>query len=124
MVETSQQSDTDLSPLERILQTERENERRLRLAEEAAAAQVARARQQAAAIKAQEAERGRQQGQAEYDAILEAARQEAEQIVTQARDRATALRADARSHLPAMVERILALVLGEAGVEATIGPEE
>jgi len=105
------------NPLEHILQAERDNERQIRLAEEAAAALIAQARQQAVAIKAEGVERGRRQGRAEHDAILEAARQEAGRIVDQAREQAGALAADARSHLPAMVDRILAAVLGKGRLD-------
>ncbi|NPV68879.1 MAG: hypothetical protein HPY64_17255 [Anaerolineae bacterium] len=106
-----------LSPLERILQAERDAERRLREAEEGAAAQLARARQQAAATKADAVQRGRQQGQAEHDAILEAAHREAAEIVDQARQRAASLTATPQAYVPAMVERILAIVLGRVRAE-------
>lgn len=104
--------EVDLTPLEQIRQCEADMTRRVLAAHDAAEKTIAKAAQEAAAIKKQAQETGSREGQARFREIVLKATEEAELLVAQAKHREEELRRDGDRRMDVAVRRAVNLILG------------
>ncbi|MEJ2601427.1 MAG: V-type ATPase subunit subunit G family protein [Anaerolineales bacterium] len=111
-------SDVELSPLDQIRQTEAEVTRAVAAACQAAEEIVAQAQREAAQIKQEAKQSGVRQGQARFRETISNAEEEVRDIVTEAKERANALRRKGQKRMDRGVRQAVRMVIG-LGEEGT-----
>jgi len=107
-------SSDHLPPLERIRQAERDCAQLIRAAQADAEERKVAARTEASRLKQEAAARGRQQGEHDYRAAMDAADQVAQHIVDQARAHASHLLQNSETYGETMVAQALEIIRGFA----------
>ena len=102
----------ELSPLDQIRQTETHITRQIAAARVSAGRSAEEARLQAEQIKRQAQEEGKRKGKAVYEEILLRAGEEAQSIVTQAKNRSTEMQRRAEQRMEAAVSLAAKIVIG------------
>lgn len=111
-------SNTELSPLDQIRQTEAEVTRAVAAACQAADEIVAQAQREAAQIKQEARQSGVREGQARYREMISNAEEEVQDIVAEAKVRANELRRKGQRRMDRGVHQAVRLVIG-LGEEGT-----
>ena len=103
-------SNAQITPLERIRQAEKECAEHIRAAQAGAEEHKKDARRRASRIKHEASAAGRQQGEHDYRAALDAAEQDAKRIVAEACQRAEQLDRTSDDTIDRMVDQALTIV--------------
>lgn len=112
--------DDKRAPMDQILHAEAEVARRIAAARQAAEEAVQEAHAQTADIKSQACEAGRQQGQAQVQAAIARAEEEAFVLLEQAHRQAERLRDRGEQRMDTAVHRVAAIVIGQEEKEGTM----
>jgi vacuolar-type H+-ATPase subunit H len=119
MIEEKPEEESGLSPLDQIRLCEAEVTRRIAAARQAGEQNVAKARSEASNLKNEAKERGLRKGQAQYQAILSGAEEEAEAIVAKAQKRAEAMLQRGESGMEKAVAEAVKIIIGPVEGEGT-----
>jgi len=101
-----------LSPLDQIRLVEGEMARRLIVAREAAEQEAAKARLEAATLKREAGEKGKQEGQIRYKEVTAHAEEEAKVLLAQSEHQAESLRRNGAMRMDRAVDQELHIILG------------
>jgi vacuolar-type H+-ATPase subunit H len=105
-------TDTELSPLDQIRQTEADVTRHVAAAREAAERTVVEARSQVKELLVKARESGRQRGQTRYKEIISRAEEESAVLIAQAQNRAEQLHHEGKRRMSTAVRQAVVLVIG------------
>ncbi len=108
-------NEQDLSPIEQIRLAEAEVARRLAAASEAAEKSLLTTQEQAAQIREEACQAGRQEGEQRYGELIAESKAQADAIVAHAQEQAGALRQVSSMRLGVIVRQAVQYVLGTAG---------
>jgi len=101
--------------IEQIRLAEAEVARRLAAAGEVAEKSLAKAHEQAAEMKVQAVQAGRQEGEQRYQALVAEAQAQATEILARAQEQAAAMERDGAARLEGAVSQAVQFILGELG---------